>query len=117
MVRAAFVISHSLITHASTVEEIMQMLLSFPVDPDTSTVELIAEMVYSNSTTLDGRHFAANFVSKRKADAAARPKSGPGANANKPISIAEVVKAQPKPPASEWGGFKVVNKKKKGGRA
>ncbi|KAJ7456540.1 hypothetical protein FB451DRAFT_1276327 [Mycena latifolia] len=102
------------------VEEIMSMLLSFPLDPDASTVELISDLIYANSTTLDGRRFAAEFVSKRKADAASRPKgaSASGASAGKPVSIADVVKAQPKAPASsEWGGFKVVNKKKKGGRS
>ncbi|KAJ7151497.1 hypothetical protein C8R46DRAFT_485816 [Mycena filopes] len=102
------------------VEEIMSMLLSFPLDPDASTVELISDLIYANSTTLDGRRFAAEFVSKRKSDAATRPKgaSVAGASAGKPVSIADVVKAQPKPPASsEWGGFKVVNKKKKGGRS
>jgi PERQ amino acid-rich with GYF domain-containing protein len=102
------------------VEEIMSMLLSFPLDPDQSTVELISDLTYANNTTLDGRRFAAEFVSKRKADAASRPKgasvSGPGAG--KQISIPDVVKPQPKAPAtSEWGGFKVVNKKKKGGRS
>ncbi|KIY67498.1 hypothetical protein CYLTODRAFT_375933 [Cylindrobasidium torrendii FP15055 ss-10] len=99
------------------VEEIMQMLLSFPVDPDSSTVELIAEMIYSNSTILDGRRFASEFVAKRKADALSRAKNGVNTSASKPVSIAEVVKAQPKPQGNEWGGFKVVNKKKKGGRA
>ncbi|KAF9040365.1 hypothetical protein BDZ89DRAFT_1156583 [Hymenopellis radicata] len=101
------------------VEEIIQMLLSFAIDPDASTVELISDLIYSNSTILDGRRFAADFVSKRKADAAARAKSGASSasGANKPISIADVVKAQPKPQTSEWGGFKVVNKKKKGGRS
>ncbi|KAF7340057.1 GYF domain-containing protein [Mycena venus] len=84
------------------VEEIMSMLLSFPLDPDQSTVELISDLIYANSTTLDGRRAGAV--------------SGPGAG--KPVSIADVVKSQPKPPASnEWGGFKVVNKKKKGGRS
>ncbi|KAJ6626887.1 hypothetical protein B0H10DRAFT_463165 [Mycena sp. CBHHK59/15] len=102
------------------VEEIMAMMLSFPLDPDQSTVELISDLIYANSTTLDGRRFAAEFVSKRKADAASRPKgaSVPGNSTGKPVSIADVVKAQPKAPASnEWGGFKVVNKKKKGGRS
>ncbi|KAJ7225976.1 hypothetical protein GGX14DRAFT_642192, partial [Mycena pura] len=102
------------------VEEIISMLLSFPLDPDTSTVELISDLIYANSTTLDGRRFAAEFVSKRKVDAASRPKGATpsGTNAGKPVSIADVVKSQPKPPASsEWGGFKVVNKKKKGGRS
>ncbi|KAF5377312.1 hypothetical protein D9615_006351 [Tricholomella constricta] len=99
------------------VEEIMQMLLSFSMDPDPSTIELISELIYANSTTLDGRRFAAEFISKRKVDAAARPKSAAGAGkaAAKQVSIADVVKAAPKPAQSEWG-FKVVNKKKKGGR-
>ncbi|ETW87633.1 hypothetical protein HETIRDRAFT_431920 [Heterobasidion irregulare TC 32-1] len=96
-------------------EEIMSMLLSFPLDVDPSTMEIISELIYANSTTLDGRRFAQEFVSKRKTDAASRrgmttPGKGP--------SIADVVKAQPKPSQqSEWGGFKVVNKKKKSGRA
>ena len=101
-----------------TVEEIMSMLLSFPMDPDPSTVELISELIYANSTTLDGRRFAAEFISKRKVDAASRPTTtGSGVKvAAKPISIADVVKAVPKPAQPEWG-FKVVNKKKKGGRS
>ncbi|KAL0950663.1 hypothetical protein HGRIS_007448 [Hohenbuehelia grisea] len=101
------------------VEEIMSMLLSFPLDPDPSTAEIISDLIYEHSTVLDGRRFAAEFVSKRKADVASRPKgaSANGVTGNKPFSIAEVVKAQPKPTQPEWGGFKVVNKKKKGGRA
>ena len=93
----------------------MSMLLSFPLDVDPSTMEIISELIYANSTTLDGRRFAQEFVSKRKTDAASRrgmttPGKGP--------SIADVVKAQPKPSQqSEWGGFKVVNKKKKSVRA
>ena len=90
------------------------MLLSFPVEPDSSTLEIISDLIYANSTTLDGRRFANDFASRRKADAA-RPKTG-GASAAKIASIADVVKAQPKPAQPEWG-FKVVNKKKKGGRA
>lgn len=88
------------------------MLLSFPLDPDTSTVELIAETVYGASTTLDGRRFATEFVTKRKADCVARPK----ASGTKPTStsLAEVVKTQPKPQQSEWA-YKVVKKKGKGG--
>ncbi|KAH9850659.1 hypothetical protein C2E23DRAFT_929799 [Lenzites betulinus] len=98
-------------------EDLTSMLLSFPLDPDQSTVEIISDLIYASSTTLDGRRFAADFVSRRKADAASRPK-GPSASSSstKPLSIADVVKAQPKPAQSEWG-FKVVNKKKKGGRA
>ncbi|GLB36523.1 putative GYF domain containing protein [Lyophyllum shimeji] len=99
------------------VEEIISMLLSFSLDPDPSTVELISELIYANSTTLDGRRFAAEFISKRKADAAARAKvAAAGKVPPKPVSIADVVKAAPKPTQPEWG-FKVVNKKKKGGRS
>lgn len=93
------------------------MLLSFPLDPDQSTIEIISDLIYASSTTLDGRRFAAEFVSKRKADASSRPKGASAAASSKPLSIADVVKAQPKPAQNEWGGFKVVNKKKKGGRA
>jgi PERQ amino acid-rich with GYF domain-containing protein len=100
-------------------DDIIQMLTSFPLDPDPSTVELIAEMIYANSTTLDGRRFAAEFIAKRKADAASRPKGVSTAPAKTGlVSIADVVRSQPKPVAgNEWGAFKVVNKKKKGGKA
>lgn len=100
------------------VEEIVSMLLSFPMDPDPSTVELISELIYASSTVLDGRRFASEFTSRRKADAASRPKGmgTAGKTTSKAISIADVVKAVPKPTQPEWG-FKVVNKKKKGGRA
>jgi PERQ amino acid-rich with GYF domain-containing protein len=52
------------------VEEIMSMLLLFPLDLDQSMVELISDLIYANNMTLDGQRFAAEFVSKRKADAA-----------------------------------------------
>ncbi|EKM60710.1 uncharacterized protein PHACADRAFT_133413 [Phanerochaete carnosa HHB-10118-sp] len=94
-------------------EEIASMLLSFPLDPDPSTVEIISDLIYANSTTLDGRRFASEFVSKRKTDAKGLATS---ASVGKPLSIADVVKTQPKPTQNEWGGFKVVNKKKKAGR-
>jgi len=93
------------------------MLLSFPLDPDPSTIEIISDLIYANSTTLDGRRFASEYVSKRKADAAIRrATAGTAGNGSKPVSIADVVKTQPKPAQQEWG-FKVVNKKKKGGRS
>ncbi|KAF9473191.1 hypothetical protein BDN70DRAFT_886092 [Pholiota conissans] len=96
------------------VEEILSMLLSFPLDPDASTIEIISDTIYSNSTTLDGRRFASEFIAKRKADA--RSKGASASGTFKPISIADVVKATPKAVQPEWG-FKVVNKKKKGGRS
>lgn len=88
------------------------MLLSFPLEPDSTTMEIISDTIYSNSTTLDGRRFASEFVAKRKTDVRSKSASGKA----KPISIAEVVKASPKTTQQEWG-FKVVNKKKKGGRS
>ncbi|EAU92624.1 hypothetical protein CC1G_01669 [Coprinopsis cinerea okayama7 len=98
------------------VEEIISMLLSFSLDPDPTTIEIISDTIYASSTTLDGRRFAAEFVSRRKADAANRKGPNAAKGPTKPISIAEVVKATPKTAQSEWG-FKVVNKKKKGGRS
>ena len=93
------------------------MLLSFPLDLDTSTIEIISDTIYSNSTTLDGRRFASEFVSKRKADANAGSKTSTisAQSSVKPVSIADVVKATPKAAQAEWG-FKVVNKKKKSNR-
>lgn len=95
-------------------EEIAQVLLSFPLDPDPSTVELIAETVYGASTTVDGRRFASEFISRRKSDSATRSgtqsQSGHGV-----LSLADVVKAQPKSTQNEFGGYKVVKKKNKRG--
>ncbi|CCO27737.1 GYF domain-containing protein mpd2 [Rhizoctonia solani AG-1 IB] len=43
------------------VEEFMQMLLSFPLDPSPAVIEIISDSIYANSSTLDGRRFAAEF--------------------------------------------------------
>ena len=93
------------------------MLLSFPLDPDPSTLELISDLIYANSTTLDGRRFASEYVTRRKADAKSSAATGSAAGSKSSLSIADVVKAQPKPAGNEWGGFKVVDKKKKNLRA
>lgn len=94
----------------------MHMLLSFPIEADASIREIISETIYTNSTTMDGRRFADEFVTKRKADAVTHAKNGDALKGPaKPVSIADVVKAAPKTTQPEWG-FKVVNKKKKGGR-
>jgi PERQ amino acid-rich with GYF domain-containing protein len=49
------------------------MLLTFPVEPGASSradqLEIISDSVYANSSTLDGRRFAQEFYTKRKADA------------------------------------------------
>ncbi|EMD41539.1 hypothetical protein CERSUDRAFT_110092 [Gelatoporia subvermispora B] len=106
------------LNNSVNIEEISSMLLSFALDPDPSTLEIISDLIYANSTTMDGRRFAAEYVSRRKADATSRPKAAtPASTSSKPLSIADVVKTQPKPAQNEWGGFKVVNKKKKGARA
>ncbi|KAK0537328.1 kinesin-like protein [Tilletia horrida] len=51
------------------VDDFIEMLLSFPLDPTPDVIEIIAESVYANSSTLDGRRFASDFVAKRKLDA------------------------------------------------
>jgi PERQ amino acid-rich with GYF domain-containing protein len=69
------------------------MLLSFPVDASQDTIELIQEQAYANSTTLDGRRFAADFISRRKADvsqpSSTQPSSGkaPSLAEGKPRSL------------------------------
>lgn len=98
-------------------DAIVSMLLSFPLDVDPSTAELISDLIYANSATLDGRRFAAEFASRRKVDAMRKSPTGAGVGAGGVTSIADIVKQQPKSVGNEWGGFKVVNKKKKGGRA
>jgi PERQ amino acid-rich with GYF domain-containing protein len=55
------------------VEEFIQMLLTFPLDPPPATIEIIQESVYANSPTLDGRRFADEFIKRRKADANGLP--------------------------------------------
>ncbi|KAG2350609.1 hypothetical protein BDR05DRAFT_954714 [Suillus weaverae] len=97
------------LNHSVNLEDMTQMLLSFPLDPDPSTSEIISDLIYANSTTLDGRRFAAEFVKRRRASGTA----GPGPNGNGKVSIADVVKTAPRAAQPEWG-FKVVNKKKKG---
>ena len=78
------------------------MLTTFPVEDisQPATLELIQEVIYANSTTMDGRRFASEFASKRKADVASR---AAGTSSAKPVSIADVVKSQPKPTQPEWG--------------
>lgn len=53
----------------ANVDDFVEMLLSFPLNPSPDVADIIAEAVYANSSTLDGRRFAADFISRRKADA------------------------------------------------
>ncbi|CAG8481447.1 14448_t:CDS:10 [Ambispora leptoticha] len=52
------------------VDDFIQMLLTFPLEPPPITIEIIQESIYEYSTSLDGRRFADEFVKRRKADAA-----------------------------------------------
>lgn len=64
------------------------MLLSFPLNPDPIVMEIISDSVYANSSTLDGRRFAQEFVAKRKADAKAQ-KAGTVAPVGRGSSLAD----------------------------
>lgn len=56
-----------------TVEQFAATLLEMPLDPS-----ILAEAVYSYSTTMDGRHFADEFVRRKKlADKGIVEKSDP----------------------------------------
>lgn len=98
------------------IDEFIQMLLSFPIDPPaaerTGQLEVISDMVYANSSTLNGSRFAQDFYTKRKADAA-RPKvaSGTGSGVVGKSSLADVVKSIPK--KAEDAGFRIVKAKGK----
>ncbi|WFD02084.1 hypothetical protein MOBT1_000762 [Malassezia obtusa] len=53
----------------ANVDEFLDMLLSFPLNPSPDVEEIIAEAVYANSKMLDGRRFATDFLVRRKKDA------------------------------------------------
>lgn len=101
-----------------TVDDFVQMLLSFPVPIDKATRELISDSVYSSSRTLDGRHFADAFADKRLADsrsikagkATPAPSAAVAATPSKPGSFTEAIKFVPNRPQEP--NFKIVTKKK-----
>ncbi|UZJ54000.1 hypothetical protein CBS101457_003320 [Exobasidium rhododendri] len=109
------------------VDDFIDMLLSFPLDPSSDVVEIIAESVYASSSTLDGRRFASDFVAKRKLDASqnranagysslsarnssATPFSNGQALASPLRSASDVLKSSV-PSNDGFGGFKVVKAK------
>jgi len=102
-----------------SLDDFITMLLTFPVDPPATEkagmLEIISDSVYEHSKTLDGRRFAQEYVTRRKADAQ-RPKGlGDVRKVNgtsMPGSLADVVKLQPKAPSAD-AGFKVVKAKGK----
>jgi PERQ amino acid-rich with GYF domain-containing protein len=101
-------------------EDFVSSLLSFPAD-----AELITESVHSASNTLDSRHFAEEFLRRRKlADKGIiddRNTSSPAENKSASSGWSEVAKKggastqQQQQPALA-GDFKVVPSKKKGKR-
>ncbi|KZV95601.1 hypothetical protein EXIGLDRAFT_834204 [Exidia glandulosa HHB12029] len=98
-------------------DEFMRLLLTFPIDPrDPSVVETIADTVYMYSSTMDGRRFAAEFCSRRKADAASKKGAIVTNPATKQTMLAEAVKSQPKaaPVQSDWKPAGASKKKRSG---
>ncbi|CAJ0765214.1 23203_t:CDS:2, partial [Entrophospora sp. SA101] len=49
-------------------DDCIQMLLTFPLDPPPATIEIIQDIIYAHSSSLDGRRFADEFIKRRKAD-------------------------------------------------
>ena len=98
------------------VDDFIEMLMSFPLDPSPDVVEIIAESIYANSSTMDGRRFAEDFVAKRKMDAQGRalPTSSIAAAVGPQRSASDVLKTQPPKVEDKFSGFKVV--KAKGGK-
>lgn len=85
--------------------ELLSMLLSLPASPESK--EIIAETIYSSSTTMDGRRFADEFLKRRKtADTEA------AGNFTWSEALSKQATA-PKPVNDGWNvSFKVVGKKK-----
>ncbi|CAI2185670.1 14217_t:CDS:10 [Funneliformis geosporum] len=44
--------------------DFIQMLLKFPLDPPHATIEIMQDLIYANSSTLDGQRFADEFVKR-----------------------------------------------------
>lgn len=82
--------------------ELVGMLMTLPAE-DEST-EIIADIVYANSSTLDGRRFAAEFLKRRKI-----------ADGDSAVKWSEVMQhAEVAPQDDGWNtAFKVVGKKKR----
>jgi len=89
-------------------EDFIQMLLTFPMNPDPMTVEIIQDSIYANSQSLDGRRFADEFIKRRKADAYPHG-SAPSSSSSAMASTASAGGASPGMDFS----FKVVSKKGK----
>ncbi|KAJ1923317.1 kinesin-like protein [Tieghemiomyces parasiticus] len=90
-----------------SVDEFIQMLLTFPLDPPASTYEIIQDSVYAYSPTLDGRRFAHEFVKRRQADAGLLSASETEALRTSTAQNSDFVRVKggaPRPPASSNAG-------------
>lgn len=105
----------------STAEQFVADLIFFPAE-----AELITEAVHGSSSTIDSRHFAEEFIRRKRladkglVDTSTPPKSGSPANAA-PGGWSEVAKKGPPKPETPKedpanGNFRVVPSKKKGGK-
>ncbi|KAG0358779.1 hypothetical protein BG005_001847 [Podila minutissima] len=89
-------------------EDFIQMLLSFPLNPDPMTVEIIQDSIYANSQSLDGRRFADEFIRRRKADAFP---NGPAQSSASSASLSSLSSSVHNHSGAD--SFKVVSKKGK----
>ncbi|KAG0368873.1 hypothetical protein BGZ54_000914 [Gamsiella multidivaricata] len=87
-------------------EDFIQMLLTFPLNPDPMTVEIISESIYANSKSLNGRQFADEFIKRRKADA--YPNGAPASFSTSSSGVSSGVGV-----GGADSSFKVVSKKGK----
>lgn len=83
-------------------EEVLQIMLMLPVGSESS--EIIADTIYSNSSTMDGRRFAQEFMKRRKAVED---------QAHDGLSWNEALRISAEDDNDGWD-FQVVGKKKKG---
>ncbi|CUS23936.1 LAQU0S12e03356g1_1 [Lachancea quebecensis] len=81
------------------VNGVLEVLLSLPAGPESK--EIIADTIYSNSLSMDGRRFAAEFI-KRRVDCESK--------LNDALSWSEALK-MPEGDVEDWE-FQVVGKKK-----
>jgi|SRR5579862_2289108 len=96
------------------------MMIQLPPNEATSK-EIISDTVYTHSPTLDGRHFAEEFLKRRKVLGSALDatlssgtlSSGTPSNSGSGSGWNEVLKKEKKDPSGEWNSaFKVVAGKK-----
>jgi PERQ amino acid-rich with GYF domain-containing protein len=100
------------------VDEFVNGLLSFPSEAD-----VITEAVHSVSQTIDSRHFAEEFIRRRKladkgmVDTTSQSTVAPSGAESKAGGWSEVAKKGPtNAPKEEPNNFKVVAAKRRGGK-